>query len=93
MASARKNLALSRRITHTSPKTIRGRLLSYLSFQAMRNQSRSFTIPFDRQQLADYLSVDRSALSGELGKMRRDGLLDFHKNEFTLHVVDEEVLA
>lgn len=83
--SARKNLELSRRAFHTAPKTIRGRLLSYLSMQAIRTGSDSFSIPFDRQQLADYLGVDRSALSAELGRMRRDGLLDFKKNRFRLH--------
>ena len=82
--SARKNLALSRKIFHTAPKTIRGRLLSYLSEQAVRAGSRSFSIPFDRQQLADYLGVERSALSHELGKMRREGLLRFRKNVFQL---------
>ena len=76
--------ALSRRIFHTSPKTIRGRLLSYLSAQALRENSRSFAIPFDRQQLADYLGVDRSALSAELGRMRAEGLIRFRKNEFEL---------
>ena len=75
---------LSRRIFHTSPKTIRGRLLSYLSAQALRENSRSFAIPFDRQQLADYLGVDRSALSAELGRMRAEGLIRFRKNEFEL---------
>lgn len=87
--SARKNLTLSRRIFHTAPKTIRGRLLSYLSMQAIRTGSDSFSIPFDRQQLADYLGVDRSALSAELGRMRRDGLLDFKKNRFRLHVTPD----
>lgn len=82
--TSQKNLALSRRIFHTSPKTIRGRLLSYLSTQALRKNSHCFTIPFDRQQLADYLGVDRSALSAELGKMRAEGLLRFYKNEFEL---------
>ena len=82
--SAQKNLILSRRIFHTSPKTIRGRLLSYLSFQSLHQGSRSFTIPFNRQQLADYLSVDRSALSNELGNMQREGLIAFHKNSFEL---------
>lgn len=82
--SAQKNLILSRRIFHTSPKTIRGRLLSYLSAQALRENSRSFAIPFDRQQLADYLGVDRSALSAELGRMRAEGLIRFRKNEFEL---------
>lgn len=83
--STRKNLELSRRAFHTAPKTIRGRLLSYLSMQAIHAGSDSFSIPFDRQQLADYLGVDRSALSAELGRMRRDGLLDFKKNRFRLH--------
>ena len=82
--SAQKNLTLSRKIFHTAPKTIRGRLLSYLSEQAVRAGSRTFSIPFDRQQLADYLGVERSALSHELGKMRREGLLQVRKNVFTL---------
>ena len=84
--TARKNLALSRRIFYTSSKTIRGRLLSYLSDQAVLQNSPSFSIPFDRQQLADYLGVDRSALSNELGKMRREGLLSARKNHFRLNV-------
>lgn len=82
--SAQKNLNLSRKIFHTAPKTIRGRLLSYLSYQAVRAGSRSFTIPFNRQQLADYLNVERSALSNELGKMQREGLLQTERNHFRL---------
>lgn len=82
--SARKNLILSQRIFHTSPKTIRGRLISYLSAQATLSDSQYFDIDFDRQQLADYLNVDRSALSAELGKMKREGLIDFQKNSFKL---------
>lgn len=82
--TARKNLTLSRRMFHTAPKTIRGRLLSYLSFQADRQGSRRFAIPFDRQQLADYLGVDRSALSSELGRMRDEGLIAFRRNVFEL---------
>lgn len=82
--SARKNLNLSRRIFHTSAKSIRGRLLSYLSHQAIRNGSREFDIPFSRQQLADYLSVDRSALSNELSKMQKDGLLKANRSHFIL---------
>lgn len=82
--SAQKNLILSRRIFHTTPKTIRGRLVSYLSFQAAREGRDEFTIPFNRQQLADYLSVDRSALSNELSKMQKEGLLRVHKNRFAV---------
>lgn len=83
--AAQKNLTLSRRIFHTSSKSIRGRLLSYLSEQALRADKNEFEIPFNRQQLADYLSVDRSALSNELGKMQRDGLLTVKKSRFRLH--------
>ena len=82
--SAQKSLNLSRRIMHTSAKSIRGRLLSYLSFQATKTGRREFDIPFNRQQLADYLSVDRSALSNELSKMQRDGLLKVERNHFIL---------
>ena len=83
--SARKNLTLSRRILHTSSKKIRGRLLSYLSYQAELQGSNRIEIPLNRQQLADYLSLDRSALSKELSRMKSDGLIDYHKNIFTLH--------
>ena len=88
---ARKNLLLSRRILHTSSKTIRGRLLSYLSDQAVLQGSSHFSIPFDRQQLADYLGVDRSALSNELSKLRREGLVRAEKNQFYL-LKQEELL-
>ena len=87
--SARKNLNLSRKIFHTSSKSIRGRLLSYLSFQSTRCGSRSFSIPFNRQQLADYLNVDRSALSNELSKMQKDGLLRVARNRFELLATDD----
>ena len=86
--SMRKNLALSERIFCTTPKTIRGRLLIFLSAQAKRAESTTFQIPFSRQQLADYLNLDRSALSKELGKMRDDGLLDFYKNTFQIKRID-----
>lgn len=79
---AYKNLQLSRRILHTSSKSIRGRLLSYFSECVKKAGSYSFEIPYDRQQLADYLSVDRSAMSNELSKMQRDGLIRYQKNYF-----------
>ena len=65
-------------------------MLSYLSFEAARNGSREFTIPFTRQQLADYLEVDRSALSHELGNMAREGLLRTTRSRFTLLVKEED---
>ena len=86
--SAQKNLNLSRRIFHTSSKTIRGRLLSYLSYQAMEREKEEFDIPYNRQQLADYLGVDRSAMSNELGKMQKDGLIEVKRNHFRILDVD-----
>lgn len=82
--ASQKNLNLSRRIFHTSSKTIRGRVLSYLSYRAVCEGRREFVIPFNRQQLADYLSVDRSALSNELSRMHREGLIQVEKNRFRL---------
>lgn len=82
--SAKKNINMTVRMTHTASKRIRDRLLSYLSEQAMLNGINQFTIPFSRQQLADYLGVERSALSNELSKMKRDGLVDYEKNSFKL---------
>lgn len=84
MITAEKNLQLSRRSMHTSPKTIRERLFSYFSQQVSVQGSNKIAIPFDRQQLADYLNLDRSALSKELGKMRNDGLIEFNKNSFVI---------
>lgn len=86
---ARKNLQLSRRMQYTAPKTIRGRLISYFSDCAKRAGSRSFTIPYNRQQLADYLSVDRSALSAELSRMQKEGLILYRKNRFEILEVHE----
>lgn len=82
MVSAQKNINLSQKIFHCSPKSIRGKLLSYLSYQSISTGSFQFEIPFNRQQLADYLGVDRSAMSNELSKMQKEGILTFHKNSF-----------
>ena len=79
-----KNRKLLQKIGHMSKRSTRAKLLSYLSEEAKRHNSRHFTIPFTRQQLADFLCVDRSAMSNELCKMRDEGLLIFDKNEFTL---------
>lgn len=81
---SRKNLMLSERIFCTSSKTVRSRLLTYLSAQSRKHGNHRFQIPFDRQQMADYLNLDRSALSKELSRMKKEGILDFHKNEFVL---------
>ncbi len=82
--SLQKNLLLSARSFHTSPKTIRGRIMAYLNTVSLKKNSKDFDIPFDRQQLADYLNVERTALSKELGKMRDDGIISFRKNHFAI---------
>ena len=84
LIATNKNIILSNRSFCTAPKTIRERLSIYFSQQAMINKSSDFTIPFNRQQLADFLNLDRSALSKELCKMRDDGLIEFNKNHFKL---------
>lgn len=81
---ARKNLHMSEKLTHMGQRNTRAKLLSYFSAEKQRLGSYEFDIPFSRQQLADYLAVDRSGLSNELSKMRDEGLLDFHKNHFVL---------
>ncbi len=81
---AQNNIGLTRKIGFTAKRTTREKLLAYLSFEAQRAKSGSFSIPFNRQELADYLSVDRSAMSVELGKLRDEGVLRFEKNRFEL---------
>ncbi len=86
MISTHKNLILSGRSFHTAPKTIRGRVMAYLNSISIQKHANEFNIPFDRQQLADYLNLERTALSKELGKMKRDGLIDYYKNSFKIIV-------
>lgn len=86
----RRNMNLSLRMFCTAEKSIRKRVLTYLSFMEARTGSNHFKIPFNRQQLADYLNVDRSALSTELSKMVKDGKILCKKNEFTLLKKDQE---
>lgn len=82
---ASKNIMLNQKITHMSMRTTREKLLSYLTDMAIRKGQKSFEIPFNRQELADYLSVDRSAMSNELSKLQAEGVLSYHKNRFTLN--------
>ena len=81
---AEKNLRFSEKLEHMGQRTTRSKITSYLSAEARRLGTYEFDIPFSRQQLADYLGVERSGLSSELGKMRRDGLIDFRKSHFVL---------
>ena len=81
---AGRNLALTRKIGHMARRTTRDKLISYLSAQALQAGRSEFDIPLDRQQLADFLSVNRSAMSAELSKMQREGLLRAERSDFTL---------
>ena len=81
---ASKNLTMNRKLQITSRRTTREKLLAYLEMQAKQAGSASFTIPFDRQALADFLEVDRSGLSAEIGRLRKEGVLESEKNRFTL---------
>ncbi len=81
---AKKNLVFDQKIEITSKRTTREKLMAYLLTQAKLQGSNSFTIPYDRQALADYLEVDRSAMSAEIGKLRRDGVIDCRRSHFTL---------
>lgn len=81
---AQKNLLLTRKVEHISQKTIKDRLLAYLSYQSIKQNNKEITLPFDRQQLADYLHVDRSAMSNALSKMQKEGLIQFRKNKITV---------
>ncbi len=83
-AISEKNRKLVQKLGHISKRSTREKLISYLSEQSQKSNNRIFEIPFNRQQLADFLSVDRSAMSNELCKMRDEGLLEFEKNKFRL---------
>lgn len=86
--SSQKNLILSGRSFHTSPKSCRGRLLSYLNAIALQTDSKEFDIPFNRQQLADYLNLERTNLSKELSHMKAEGLIEYRKSHFKLLKAD-----
>ncbi|MCI7758694.1 MAG: Crp/Fnr family transcriptional regulator [[Eubacterium] saphenum] len=83
-AISEKNRKLVQKLGVLSKRSTREKLISYLSEQSKKQNSASFSIPFNRQQLADFLSVDRSAMSNELCKMRDEGLIRFEKNRFVL---------
>lgn len=81
---ATKNLLFNQKIEITSHRTTREKLMAFLLMQAKQNKSRSFTIPYDRQALADYLGVDRSAMAVEISKLRKDGVIACEKSHFQL---------
>ena len=83
---ARRNLFLNEKLTYVTQHTLRDKILSYLSAESIRQHASDFDIPCDRQQLADYLNAERSALSNELSKMKHEGIIDYQKNHFHLNI-------
>lgn len=83
-ALSQKAISQTEKIGHLTHRTTRGKLLSFLSSQRKLHNSDTFEIPFNRQEMADYLAVDRSAMSNMLCKLRDEGLIDFRKNRFTI---------
>ena len=81
---SKENIELIQKIENVSQKTIRDKLMTYLSNEAQKNHSNKFSISFNRQDLADYLNVDRSAMSFELSKLQKEGLIVYNKNQFQL---------
>lgn len=81
---AKKKISFLHKIDHLSRKTLRDKIISYLTVQSRIHASEAFDLPFSRQEMADYLSADRSALSQELSKMKKEGLIDFKHNRFEL---------
>ena len=81
---ASKNLFLTKKVEFVSQRTTRQKLLAYLSEEGRRKKSAEFEIPFNRQQLADFLAVERSAMSAELSKLQKEGILEYRKNRFLL---------
>lgn len=81
---ANKNIFLTQKMGHLSKRSTREKVLAFLSAKAVDAKDNHILIPFDRQELADYLCVERAALSRELSAMKKDGLLTYHKNRFTL---------
>lgn len=81
---ATKNLMFHQKLEIISQRTTREKLMTYLLQQAKQANSNRFTVPFDRQELADFLEVDRSGLSAEIGKLRKEGILESRKSEFVL---------
>ena len=86
---ASKNIMLQGKMEHITKRTIKEKLLSYLSEQSRQKGSLEFDIPFDRQGLANYLSVERSALSAEMSKLKSEGMISYRKNRFKISSADD----
>lgn len=81
---ASKNLEINKKLEIVSKRTTRDKLMTYLFLTSQELGTKSFTVPFNRQELADYLEVDRSGLSAEIGKLKKEGKLLCRRSEFTV---------
>lgn len=88
---AQKNIAFTQKVRYMSQKTTKEKLMAYLLDQAKQQGRAEFVIPFDRQALADYLGVERSAMSAELGKLKKAGLLDTKGSWFCLKLIPTHI--
>ena len=86
---SQKNAVLTEKIEVTSKSSLREKILAYLSIEAHRSGSTGFTVPLNRSEMADYLCTNRSALSRELAKMKKDGIIDYESNTFRILNVPE----
>lgn len=84
MSVSKENLVLCERLKILDKKSIREKVMTYLNNQALKARSKKFEVDFNREKMAEYLCVDRSALSRELSNLRNEGIIEFQKNEFTL---------
>ncbi len=82
---SKENIELLEKIENISQKSIRDKLLTYFSNESIKHKSSTFEINFNRQELADYLNIDRSAMSFEMSKLKNEGIIEFEKNKFVLH--------
>lgn len=85
LVSSRRNLFLSRRLDHISKRTLKEKVMAFLSDEARRRGGREFMLEMDREDMAEYLACDRSALSLVLSKMKKEGLLNYSRNHFTIN--------
>lgn len=83
---ATKNISYDRKVDITSQKSTKDKLMTFLTHEAKKAGSNEFTITYDRQELADYLGVERSAMSAELSKLKKEGIIDYNKNWFVINV-------
>ena len=85
-----KNLSLMEKIYVTSRSSVREKILTYLSLESRRNRDTTFRIPLSRTEMAEYLCINRSAMSRELTALKKEGFIDYNKNLFAIRVIKND---